>query len=30
MALSVLECDLLKEIQTGYETDAELKVIIES
>lgn len=30
MALSVMECDLLKEIQSGYEKDDALKTIIES
>lgn len=29
MAMSVLECDLMKEIQDGYSTDTELKQIIE-
>lgn len=29
MAMSVLECDLMKEIQEGYTTDNELKQIIE-
>lgn len=30
MALSVMECDLLKELQSGYEKDSNLKAIIEA